>query len=64
MDQEYLTALVRHILTAVGGFVAARGITDNNTVETIIAGAVALTGVIWSLLHKRALVANKPTGLK
>lgn len=59
-NSEYAQALVRHILTAVGGFLVARGFADSTTVETIIGGAVALTGVISSLMHKKALVAANP----
>ncbi len=32
MKQEYVTALIRHILTALGGFFVARGLADNNNV--------------------------------
>lgn len=60
MDKEYVTALVRHVLTAVGGFAVARGVTDNTTLETVTGGAVALTGLIWSLAHKKALIASQP----
>lgn len=59
MDSEYVKALVRHILTAVGGFAVARGVTDNTTLETVTGGAVALTGLIWSLAHKKAIVDAK-----
>jgi hypothetical protein len=59
MNQEYVTALVRHILTAVGGFAIARGKTDNATVETIIGGVIAAIGLGWSLLHKKALLTKK-----
>jgi len=56
MNAEYYSALVRHILTAVGGFLVARGLTDNATVEAVIGGAVALVGLGWSLFHKQAIV--------
>lgn len=59
-SSEYATALVRHLLTAGGGFAVARGVTDNTTMETIIGGAVALTGLVWSLIHKKSLIAAQP----
>lgn len=59
MDKEYVTGLVRHSLTAVGGFLVARGYTDSGTVEAVIGGAAALVGLVWSMAHKKAIVAAK-----
>ncbi len=60
MNQEYLTAIVRHTLTAVGGFAMSKGWVDNATVETVIGAVLTLVGVGWSLKHKKDLVANQP----
>lgn len=58
MNSEYLQTLCRHSLTAVGGFLVARGVTDNATVESIAGGAVALIGLVWSVFHKQAIIAK------
>jgi len=59
MDKEYVAGLVRHTLTALGGFLVARGYTDSGTVEAIIGGSVALVGLVWSMAHKKPIVAEK-----
>jgi len=44
--------LIRSILKIGGGALIAKGITDESTAETIIAGLVALIGIIWGLVHR------------
>ena len=56
MDSAYWESLIRHALSAVGGFLVAQGLTDKATVEAIIGGAVALAALGWSLFHKKAIV--------
>lgn len=58
MNTEYLQALCRHILTAVGGFLVARGMTDTSTIESITGGAVALIGLVWSVFHKQDVITK------
>ena len=52
MDE--ILGLIRHALTLVGGYVIAKGYTDDATVTTIIGSAVALIGAVWSVVEKRA----------
>jgi hypothetical protein len=53
MNAAVIAAIVRHILTAVGGGVAMKYGVDGATVEAIAGGAAALAGVIWSVADKR-----------
>jgi O-antigen/teichoic acid export membrane protein len=53
MNATIISALVRHILTAVaGGFAVKYGI-DGGTMDAIIGGAAAAAGVGWSLWDKK-----------
>jgi len=51
-SSEVITAVVRHLLTAVGGYFVAKGAVDNGTVEAIIGGIVASIGLGWSIFNK------------
>ena len=49
-----ISALVRHLLTAVaGGFAVKYGI-DGATMDAIVGGAAAAAGVGWSIYDKKA----------
>ena len=53
LTSTVVTALVRHLLTAVaGGFAVKYGI-DGSTMDAIVGGLTALSGVAWSLYDKR-----------
>jgi hypothetical protein len=53
MNAAMISAIVRHLLTAVaGGFAVQYGV-DGDTMNAIVGGASALAGVIWSLADKR-----------
>ena len=52
MKQQIILALVRHILTALGGVLVARGTLDDAGVQTIVGAILAILGVIWSAAHK------------
>lgn len=52
MNSDVVTAVVRHILTAVGGYFVAKGAVDHGTVEAIIGGIVASIGLGWSIVNK------------
>lgn len=56
--KQLLTGLVRHALTIAGGYLAARGISvDDSTATALAGGLVALVGVVWSMLHKKGIVS-------
>jgi len=50
---EYITAIVRHVLTTLGGLLVAKGVTDEATVQAVVGGLVAAIGLVWSLVHKK-----------
>jgi hypothetical protein len=53
MNATIVQALVRHLLTAVGGgFLAGFGITGG-TLEAVIGAVSTLAGVAWSVYDKR-----------
>lgn len=49
---DALQTLLRAVLKIGGGFLLAKGLADENTVETITAGALALAAVVWGVLHR------------
>lgn len=51
--QTMIMGIARHILTAAGGAMVAKGVVDAGTAETAIGALVALTGVAWSVFEKR-----------
>lgn len=53
MNWETIAGVIRHILTFGGGYVVAKGWADDATVQTAVAGVVAIGGVIWSALAKK-----------
>lgn len=46
--------IARHALTLAGGFLVARGTLDAAAAETLVGAGVAIIGVVWSVLEKRA----------
>ena len=57
---ENLTAvmgLIRHALTTGGGYLAGSGIIAQDQVGTLVAGAMVVVGIIWSLLQKKGKVS-------
>lgn len=55
--KETLLAILRQILTAVGGILAGKGYVDGAEVEIIVGGAVALASAVWMLFVKKKDVA-------
>ncbi len=58
MNATVVQALVRHLLTAVGGgFLAGFGITGG-TLEAVVGAISTLAGVAWSVYDKRKQAAQ------
>ena len=53
MTSEMWLGLTRHLLTALGGVLVARGVVDTGTVQTGIGAVVTLAGIGWSFWDKR-----------
>jgi hypothetical protein len=60
MNKQQILGIVRHVLTTVGGVLITKGLTDQAGLEALIGGLVALVGVIWSVLSKRAAPTPNP----
>jgi hypothetical protein len=55
MNKDTVSVIVRALLQASAGALAARGIAiENSHVEAVIGGILALVTVIWSLKSKKA----------
>ena len=55
MNKETVSVIVRALLQASAGALAARGVAlENSHVEAIIGGVIALVTVVWSLRSKKA----------
>ena len=61
MTQEDVFAILRHLLTTVGGALAADGMLSSGQVQDGVGAIMVLVGLGWSLLNKwqqrRALAA-------
>lgn len=53
MNQEQIFGVVRHTLTAVGGILIAKGVLGEGQWEELTGAALALAGIIWSIVIKR-----------
>ena len=58
MNATIVQAIVRHLLTTVGGgFLMSFGITGG-TLEAVVGAVSTLAGVAWSLYDKRAKIGR------
>ena len=58
---DQLQSAIRSVLKVAGGWFVAKGVTDNSTVEIVIAGVIAAIGIGWSWYHhKSAASVSKP----
>lgn len=51
--KDVVMGIVRHVLTAVGGAIVAKGYIDAGQSEIVIGSLVALTGVLASVIEKK-----------
>lgn len=49
-----ILGIARHLMTAVGTALATTGWIEAGQVETFVGAAVALIGIAWSVIEKRA----------
>jgi hypothetical protein len=52
MKRQIVFAIIRHLLTALGGVLVTRGTLDSAGLETVIGAIMAILGVVWSTTHK------------
>ena len=48
-----LASLIRHILTAAGGFIVAKGLASADQVSELAGAAVSISGVAWSIYNNK-----------
>ena len=53
MTQEQIFGVVRHTMTAIGGILIAKGLVADGAWTELTGAAIALAGVIWSIVAKK-----------
>ena len=48
-----MLGILRHLLTAAGGYLIARGLIDDAMAAEVTGAVLTLAGVAWSLILKR-----------
>lgn len=60
MNKQTIEVIIRAILQAGAGALAARGIAiENSQAEAVIGGVIALATIVWSIKSKKAAAAPK-----
>jgi hypothetical protein len=49
-----IASLIRHILTAAGGFIVAKGLASADQIAEISGAAVSIIGVVWSIFNNKS----------
>lgn len=48
-----ITSLIRHVLSAAGGFLVAKGLASADQIAEVSGAAVSLIGVAWSIFNNK-----------
>lgn len=48
-----LSSLIRHLLTAAGGFLVAKGLASADQVGELVGAVVSIAGIGWSIFNNR-----------
>jgi hypothetical protein len=48
-----IASLIRHILTAAGGFLVAKGLASADQVAELVGAVVSISGVAWSIFNNK-----------
>ena len=54
ISKDQVLGIVRHVLTAVGVYLVAKGLASEGLVEEGVGGALTLASVLWSILSKKS----------
>jgi len=54
-----LSSLIRHILTAAGGFLVAKGLASADQIGELAGAVVSIIGVTWAILKNKKDSASK-----
>ncbi len=52
-SKEAVLGVIRHVMTAGGGYFVGQGLLTQDMLMQIIAGVVTLVGVLWSIRNKK-----------
>jgi len=55
-----LSSLIRHGLTAAGGFLVAKGLASADQIGELVGAVVTLIGLVWSMKNNKKAVAPTP----
>ena len=55
-----LSSLIRHGLTAAGGFLVAKGLASADQVGELAGAIVTLIGLVWSMKNNKKVTAPTP----
>jgi hypothetical protein len=55
-----IASLIRHILTAAGGFIVAKGLASADQIAELAGATVSIIGVAWSIFNNKSKNASKP----
>jgi hypothetical protein len=53
MSQEQIFGVIRHVFTAVGGIIIAKGYISDSMYTELTGAVLTLAGVIWSIDSKK-----------
>jgi hypothetical protein len=60
MSSDAIMGIVRAVLAGLGGYLVAKGVIDEATLNTIIGAVITLITAVWSVASKRKTVELKP----
>ena len=55
-----LSSLIRHGLTAAGGFLVAKGLASTDQVGELAGAFVTIIGIVWSMTNNKKSAAPTP----
>ncbi len=59
--KDTILTIVRSVLVAIGGGLAAKGVISAESAEQIAGAIITLVGAVWTAVaHRRALMAQPP----
>lgn len=53
--KDYITSLIRHGLTAVGGSLVTKGVITSSMFDEVVGALVVIAGILWSIVSKMVL---------
>mgnify|MGYP001191656299 FL=1 len=59
-----LASLLRHILTAAGGFLVAKGLASADQLAELVGAVVSIAGVGWSVYNNKKAAKDSPNAIK